>query len=161
MRLKKVRIYVDLKQREVAEILGVSRNSYNMQERENDLIPLRQLDRFCEIFHVSLDYVLGLSEIWEYPGSKVIDPKLLAKRIKRIRRENDVTQDELANILNITRSSISKYENGINLALTSYIIGFCKHFQVSADFVTGKIDEKIKLDLVKNQSSFYLPFFGT
>lgn len=30
MRLKKVRIYVDLKQREVAEILGVSRNSYNM-----------------------------------------------------------------------------------------------------------------------------------
>ena len=93
MRLKKVRIYVDLKQREVAEILGVSRNSYNMWERENDLIPLRQLDRFCEIFHVSLDYVLGLGEIWEYPGSKVIDPKLLAKRIKRIRRENDVTRE--------------------------------------------------------------------
>ena len=36
------------------------------------------------------------------------------------------TQDELANIFNISRSSISKYENGINLALTSYIIEFCK-----------------------------------
>ena len=108
------------------------------------------MDRFCEIFQVSLDYVLGLGEIWEYPSSRVIDPKLLAKRIKRIRRENDVTQDELANILNITRSSISKYENGINLALTSYIIGFCNYFHVSADFVTGKIDEEIKLDLVKN-----------
>ena len=93
MRLKKVRIYADLKQREVAEILGVSRNSYNTWERENDLIPLRQLDHFCEIFQVSLDYVLGLGEIWEYPGSKVIDPKLLAKRIKRIRRENDVTRE--------------------------------------------------------------------
>ena len=150
MRLKKVRIYVDLKQREVAEILGVSRNSYNMWERENDIIPLRQLDKFCALFHVSLDYVLGFSEVWEYPNSRGIDSQLLAKRIKRIRRENDVTQDELANILNITRSSISKYENGINLALTSYIIGFCKHFHVSADFVTGKIDEEIKLDLVKN-----------
>ncbi len=150
MRLKKVRIYADLKQREVAEILGVSRNSYNMWERENDLIPLRQLDKFCNIFHVSLDYVLGFTEVWEYENSKRIDSKLLAKRIKRIRRENDLTQDELAKILNITRSSISKYENGINLALTSYIIGFCKYFHVSADFVTGKIEEEIKLDLVKN-----------
>ena len=150
MRLKKVRIYADLKQREVAEILGVSRNSYNMWERENDLIPLRQLDKFCNIFHVSLDYVLGFTEVWEYENSKRIDSKLLAKRIKRIRRENDLTQDELAKILNITRSSISKYENGINLALTSYIIGFCKYFHVSADFVTGKIEEGIKLDLVKN-----------
>ena len=151
MRLKKVRIYTDLKQREVAEILGVSRNSYNMWERENDLIPLRQLDKFCNIFHVSLDYVLGFTDVWEYENSKRIDSKLLAKRIKRIRRENDLTQDELAKILNITRSSISKYENGINLALTSYIIGFCKYFHVSADFVTGKIEEEIKLEVgVKN-----------
>ena len=51
------------------------------------------MDRFCEIFQVSLDYVLGLGEIWEYPSSRVIDPKLLAKRIKRIRRENDVTRE--------------------------------------------------------------------
>ena len=150
MRLKKVRIYADLKQREVAEILGVSRNSYNMWEREYDFIPLKQLDKFCTYFHVSLDYVLGFSDVWEYPDSRSIDPKLLAKRIKRIRRENDLTQDELAKILNITRSSISKYENGVNLALTSYLIGFCKYFQVSADFVTGRIDEEIKLDLVKN-----------
>lgn len=151
MRLKKVRIYADLKQREVAEILGVSRNSYNMWEREYDFIPLKQLDKFCNIFHVSLDYVLGFTEVWEYENSKRIDSKLLAKRIKRIRRENDLTQDELAKILNITRSSISKYENGINLALTSYIIGFCKYFHVSADFVTGKIEEEIKLEVgVKN-----------
>ena len=151
MRLKKVRIYADLKQREVAEILGVSRNSYNMWEREYDFIPLKQLDKFCNIFHVSLDYVLGFTEVWEYENSKRIDSKLLAKRIKRIRRENDLTQDELAKILNITRSSISKYENGINLALTSYIIGFCKYFHVSSDFVTGKIEEEIKLEVgVKN-----------
>ena len=150
MRLKKVRIYADLKQREVADILGVSRNSYNMWEREYDLIPLKQLDKFCNYFNVSLDFVLGFSDTWEYLDSKPINPELLAKRIKRIRRENDLTQDDLANILNITRSSISKYENGVNFALTSYIIGFCKYFHVSADFITGKIDKEIKINLVKN-----------
>ena len=90
---------------------------------------------------------MGFSEVWEYPNSRKIDPQLLSKRIKRIRREHDITQTELANILHIARSSISKYEHGMNLALTSYIIGFCRHFKISADFVTGKIDEEIKLDL--------------
>lgn len=150
MRLKKVRIYADLKQREIADILRVSRNSYNMWEREYDIIPLKQLDKFCNFFNVSLDFILGFSDTWKYNDSKPINTKLLAKRIKRIRRENDLTQDDLANILNITRSSISKYENEVNLALTSYIIGFCKYFSVSADFVTGKIDEEIKINLIKN-----------
>lgn len=147
MRLKKVRVYADLNIKEVANMLGVSRSSYNTWEREYDIIPLRQLDRFCSIFHVSLDFVLGFSDEWSYPNSRdTIDPELLAKRIKRIRRENDLTQDELSKILNITRSSISKYEHGINLALTSYIMGFCKYFHISADFVTGRIDEEITLD---------------
>ena len=146
MRLKKVRIYADLNQKDVAKLLNVAYSSYNAWERENDLMPLRQLDKFCSIFNVSLDYVLGFSEDSEYPNSREIDTKLLAKRVKRIRRENDLTQDDLAGLFHITRSSISKYENGINLALTSKIIEFCKYFGISSDFVTGKIDEEIRLD---------------
>ena len=34
MKLKKVRIYADLRQQDVAKELGVSRNSYNMWELE-------------------------------------------------------------------------------------------------------------------------------
>lgn len=146
MKLKKVRIYADLNQKDVAKMLGVAYSSYNTWERENDFIPLRQLDKFCRFFHVSFDYVLGFNDTWKYPDSKnEIDPILLAKRIKRIRRENDLTQDDLAKAFNITRYSISKYENGINLALTSYIISFCKYFHVSADFITGRIDEEIQI----------------
>ena len=95
LRLKKVRIYADVSQKDVAKMLGVAYVSYNTWEREYDIIPLRQLDRFCSIFHVSLDFVLGFSDEWSYPDSRdAIDLELLAKRIKRIRRENDLTQDE-------------------------------------------------------------------
>ena len=129
MRLKKVRVYADVSQKDVAKMLGVAYVSYNTWEREYDIIPLRQLDKFCNIFHVSLDFVLGFSEEWSYPDSKdSINPELLAKRIKRIRRENDLTQDELSKILNITRSSISKYEHGINLALTLILWVFVNIF---------------------------------
>ena len=98
-----------------------------------------------------MDYVLGFTDIKEYKNSRPIEPNLLAKRIKRIRRENDLTQDKLSKILNITRSSISKYEHGVNLALTSYIIGFCKYFHISADFITGKIDEEITIGAIKSK----------
>lgn len=152
MKLKTVRIYADLNQKDVAELLGVAYSSYNAWERENDFIPLRQLDKFCHHFHVSFDYVLGFSDVREYSDSKEwMDPVVLAKRLKMIRKVHDVTQDELAHILNITRSSISKYENGVNLALTSYLIGFCMYFHISADYITGKIDEEIKLEIeIKN-----------
>mgnify|MGYP005770760733 CR=1 FL=1 len=95
-----------------------------------------------------MDYVLGFTDIKEYKNSRPIEPNLLAKRIKR---ENDLTQDKLSKILNITRSSISKYEHGVNLALTSYIIGFCKYFHISADFITGKIDEEITIGAIKSK----------
>ena len=67
MRLKKVRIYADISQKEVAKNLGVAYTSYNTWERENDFIPLKQLDKFCNMFQVSLDYIFGFSDIWEYP----------------------------------------------------------------------------------------------
>ena len=52
LRLKKVRIYADVSQKEVAQKLGVAYVSYNTWEREYDIIPLRQLDKLCSIFHV-------------------------------------------------------------------------------------------------------------
>ena len=52
LRLKKVRIYADVSQKDVAKMLGVAYVSYNTWEREYDIIPLRQLDKFCNIFHV-------------------------------------------------------------------------------------------------------------
>ena len=41
---------------------------------------------------------------------------------------------------------ISRYENGQTTILTSFLIEYAKFFNVSCDYIMGRIDEKIPLD---------------
>lgn len=141
MRLKEIREENSLKQFEVAKKLNVSRSSYGMWEVEQDVIPIRRLNEFCNEFNVSLDYVLELTDIKNYPDSnKEIDLNKLQVRITTLRKNNGYTQDKLSQKLEITRSLISKYEHGANLILTTYLLSYSKFFNISSDYLVGKID---------------------
>ena len=39
----------------------------------------------------------------------------IGEKIVNLRKENNLTQDELANKLNVSRQSISKWESGLSL----------------------------------------------
>ena len=71
MRLKEIREEHELNQLEVAHMLGVTRGSYSMWELERDIIPIKRLNQFCNFFHVSLDYTLGLTDTKNYSHSKL------------------------------------------------------------------------------------------
>ena len=115
MNLRAIREEQQLSQMEVAHILKVSRSVYGMWEAEHDLIPLKRLNDFCYYFEVSLDYALGLTEIKSYPQMKhIINKDKIKERLKNLRKENNLTQDKLSQKIKITRSLISKYENGTN-----------------------------------------------
>lgn len=152
MRLKEIRIENNLRQIEVANILNVSRSAYAMWEVEQDIIPLRRLNDFCNEFNVSLDYILELSDLKNYPNSnKDIDLDKMKIRITTLRKNAHLTQEKLSKKLNITRSLISKYETNTNLILTIYLKEYSKFFSISSDYITGKIDTLIELKtLVKN-----------
>ncbi len=144
MKLKEIREEKELKQIEVAELLKVSRSVYGMWEQEHDIIPLKRLIKFCDLFHVSVDYVLGFSEDVKYLNmQRDMDIDKLKKRLKELRISKSLTQKELAVKLNITRSLISKYENGINLIITGFLIEYASYFNVSCDYLLGRIDEKV------------------
>ena len=51
----------DLTQQDVAEILGTSQTMYARYERGANEMPIRHLLKLCEYYHVSADYILGLS----------------------------------------------------------------------------------------------------
>ncbi len=146
MRLKEIREANSLKQIEVASKMKVSRSVYGMWEVEQDIIPIRRLNDFCNEFNVSFDYVLELTDIKNYPdSSKEIDINKLQVRLTTLRKNAKLTQDKLSTKLEITRSLISKYEHNTNLILTSYLLSYSKYFNISSDYLVGRIDYIPKL----------------
>ena len=114
-------------QKEIAKKLGVSRSTYSLWELEINIIPLPRLVELCKIYSCSIDYIL------------------CPKRLKEIRKEHKYTQARIAQKLNTDNGVISRYESGKTLILTSFLIEYSKIFNISSDYLLGKINEKIKI----------------
>ena len=52
----------DKTQQEIADYLGTSQTMYTRYERGANELPVRHLINLCKYYHVSADYLLGLSK---------------------------------------------------------------------------------------------------
>ncbi len=59
-RLRALREDNDLKQKQVAEVLGTSQTMYARYERGANELPVRHLVTLCGFYNVSADYLLDL-----------------------------------------------------------------------------------------------------
>lgn len=62
---------------------------------------------------------------------------LLGVRLKALREEKGLTQSELASMLNVTKSTISYYENGERIPTVSNLYELSKVFNVGLDYLMG------------------------
>ncbi len=138
-KMKDVRTYNDIKQKEVAEVLGISPYTYSHYEKEQQVIPINHLINFCDYFKVAIDYIFGFSEN-DKINFKKVNAKEAGKRLKTFRVENDIAQKEMAFDLNTTQAVIANYERGRNFISTSFLYVLCKKYKVSADYILGRID---------------------
>lgn len=60
------------------------------------------------------------------------------KRLKHLRTINHLTQLELANMLNIERSTLSSYETGRRYPTLVILIRVADVFNVSVDYLLGR-----------------------
>lgn len=59
-------------------------------------------------------------------------------RIKKLRESSNETQEELGKILNVSKATISKYENGTVEMSNDTLIKLANHFNVSTDYILGR-----------------------
>lgn len=135
-RLKEIRDYEGDTQAQVAEFLHVDRATYAGWECGKDIIPLKRLYAIANHYKVSMDYILGLSNNNEKIKVSLKDRSnynFVADNLKKFRKENNLTQKDIADVLNTTQSNIHKYETGKCLITTMYAIEFSKHYNYSID----------------------------
>ena len=141
-RLKLIRENKNLTQKDIANILEITRGLYAQYEIADKIIPISHLNTISNYFNLSIDYLLDLNSKQKYPKSKKeIDIEKFSMRLKEFRKENKLTQEKLAKNLNTSHSVISSYESGKTLILTSFLYTICKKYNISADYLLGKIDE--------------------
>mgnify|MGYP002800202909 FL=1 len=145
-RRKAIRTFFGNTQKELADILGVSRSTYAGWENGLDAIILQKLNDFCNYYGVSLDYICGLTNTKKYDViNDKIDKSVLGNNLKEIRTNNKHTQEKVANIINVDQSNYSKCELGKMYIHTYALIEFAKHYKVSIDWLCGKTkDSEIK-----------------
>ena len=66
---------------------------------------------------------------------------MFGKIIKELRADRKMSQEELAQKLNITQSTVGKYEREERDLNTELIIKICKLFNISADYLLGLENE--------------------
>lgn len=66
----------------------------------------------------------------------------MESRLRDLREENDLTQTEMAKMLNMSQTGYSKYETGENDIPISILMKVALHFNTSIDYLVGFTDEK-------------------
>lgn len=68
-------------------------------------------------------------------------------RLKKIRKDLDLTQQEFADRIGIKRNSLANYETGRNTPIDAIIISICREFNVNEQWLrTGEGEPFVQLD---------------
>ena len=73
----------------------------------------------------------------------------IAQKIKELRQNKNMTQEELASKLNVSRQTISKWETDVATPDAYNIIEICKLFDISTDeLLNNEIKKKVSNNLL-------------
>jgi len=71
---------------------------------------------------------------------------LYSEKLKNLREDKDEKQEAIALLLKITRQQYQLYESGKRKLPIDFLPILCKHFNVSADYLLGLIDEPLSYE---------------
>lgn len=138
--LRKSRENLELKQKEIAEIFKVNYSTVSGWESGKDTIPLERLVDYANHFNFSLDYLFGLSKTNDtsYLPLK-LDLEIIAQNLRNLRKENSMTQEDIAKKINTSQASYAHYENSVYLIPTAFLYNLTQVYEpFSIDKLLGR-----------------------
>ena len=97
----------------LAKILNLSKSTCSRWEHGEAFIPMEHLIEICNLYQVTLDYALAITNTRKkILEPRVLDKKELGKNLKTIRKKHHLTQAQLAKLWQTSQSTISSYEKG-------------------------------------------------
>ncbi|RXM79264.1 XRE family transcriptional regulator [Clostridium tetani] len=73
-------------------------------------------------------------------------------RLKGLREDRDLTQEQLAEFLKITRSALGNYETGLREPDISTLVKISNFFNVSLDYLLCRTNTKIPFSILYKKS---------
>ena len=140
--LKYCREELEMTQTELGYVFGVSKNTVSGWENAHDTMPFNKLIRFCNLYNYSLDFVCGFSRKNNKYEKINTDKNKMGIKLKELRLELGLTQQQLANNCGISQTTYSGYEIGHYLINTITIYTICKKYNISMDWIVGRSSEK-------------------
>lgn len=145
-RIRILRREAKISQRDLGTMLGRTRNSVSQWELGKQVPGVVDIGEMCRIFRVSSDYLLGLSDDRREP-SWISDPEMAGTkanllRLRQLRIERRVTQQELATEIGRACSTISVWEREKQTPGVTDIGDLCQIFDVSSDYLLGLSEQR-------------------
>jgi len=78
---------------------------------------------------------------------------MLSRRLKKLRKEKEISQKELAKIINLSPSTIAMYETEKRKPDSETLEKMSNYFEVSIDYLLGLTDERSPADKIKKAIS--------
>ena len=136
-KIKFLREELGYTQQIMANKLNIKRSTYSGYDNKIDNIPLNRFKYLCFLLKTSMDYVVDLKKTNVFINKVYtpIDKKNIGIKMKSIRTKNNHLEKDIAKILGIDVSTYSRYENGLYIIQTEYLIAFAKYYKVSIDWL--------------------------
>lgn len=139
-RLKEVREDFDMAQWQIAEMLDITRQQYQLYESGKREIPMHLMIILADFYDVPIDYLAGRSDddYSEHISKAQQQSPRTYQKVRDIREDFDMTQKQIAAILDITTQQYQLYESGKREMPMHLFIKLADYYEVTIDYLVGR-----------------------
>lgn len=73
----------------------------------------------------------------------MLNKKIFGSRLRELRKQKNISQTELGQMLGVTSTQIGDMERGNSTTSMPRLYELCQYFEVSADYLMGLTDDSV------------------